>query len=178
MTDKKNSAMFFLVRNFIFRSRGEKKRKRKSRSRSGSPSRGRHRRNRSRSTERRNREKERERERRGLPPLKTRHVSSKNLNLFESFNFFFNILCFVFVFLVCSRTLWFGRVPMYCKQEEIKQAIKEYGEPVSIDVRGVDGSFFNLSVMILVFYVAHSSSWMRIRCHARSQISVQSFRPT
>ncbi len=37
------------------------------------------------------------------------------------------------LFIVCSRTLWFGRVPMYCQEEDIKDGIGEFGMPEKID---------------------------------------------
>uniref|UniRef100_A0A915IBJ0 Splicing factor, arginine/serine-rich 15 n=1 Tax=Romanomermis culicivorax TaxID=13658 RepID=A0A915IBJ0_ROMCU len=33
-----------------------------------------------------------------------------------------------------SRTLWFGKIPQSCEPDELKEILKDYGEPVSIDL--------------------------------------------
>lgn len=36
--------------------------------------------------------------------------------------------------IVASRTLWFGRLPANCSENEIKEAVKEAGEPEHISI--------------------------------------------
>ncbi|XP_066141951.1 SR-related and CTD-associated factor 4 isoform X1 [Euwallacea fornicatus] len=96
------------------RSRGrDKDRRRRSRSRSGSRSRGR--RHRSRSKDRKDKkeresEKDRERKKRGLPVIKSNHLS------------------------VCSTTLWVGHLSKLCHQDDLSNTFGEYGDIISIDL--------------------------------------------
>ncbi|XP_070567697.1 SR-related and CTD-associated factor 4-like [Ptychodera flava] len=98
------------------RSRSPRRRRRRSRSRSRSRSRRKRTRSRSRSRSPRHKERRKERERekerlkKGLPPIKSKHLT------------------------VCSTTVWLGHLTKSTSEKEIKDTFEEYGPIQSIDM--------------------------------------------